>query len=95
MWVRGPALFTDDPAVPARATLFGHRIEPGDIAQGQLGDCWLMCALSACAEFPALIKKLFPDGTKHANGLYRVKLCLGGTWRTLTIDDFFPCDVVD
>ena len=51
-----------------------------------------MCALSACAEFPGLIKKLFPDGTKHANGLYRVKLCLGGAWRTIVVDDFFPCD---
>ena len=51
-----------------------------------------MCALSACAEFPGLIKKLFPDGTKHANGLYRVKLCIGGMWRTVVVDDFFPCD---
>ena len=71
---------------------FKDDIHPDDVRQGRLGDCWLMCALSACAEFPGLIKKLFPDGTKHANGLYRVKLCLGGTWRTLTIDDFFPCD---
>merc|ERR1719181_206632 len=72
--------------------VFKDDIHPDDVRQGRLGDCWLMCALSACAEFPALIKKLFPDGTKHANGLYRVKLCLGGAWRTLTIDDFFPCD---
>ena len=71
---------------------FKDDIHPDDVRQGRLGDCWLMCALSACAEFPGLIKKLFPDGTKHANGLYRVKLCLGGAWRTLTIDDFFPCD---
>jgi hypothetical protein len=72
--------------------VFKDDIHPDDVRQGRLGDCWLMCALSACAEFPALIKKLFPDGTKHANGLYRVKLCLGGTWRTIVVDDFFPCD---
>jgi len=71
---------------------FKDDIHPDDVRQGRLGDCWLMCALSACAEFPGLIKKLFPDGTKHANGLYRVKLCLGGAWRTVVVDDFFPCD---
>ena len=71
---------------------FKDDIHPDDVRQGRLGDCWLMCALSACAEFPGLIKKLFPDGTKHANGLYRVKLCLSGTWRTIVVDDFFPCD---
>ena len=72
--------------------VFQDDIHPDDVRQGRLGDCWLMCALSACAEFPGLIKKLFPDGTKHANGLYRVKLCLGGAWRTIVVDDFFPCD---
>ena len=62
--------------------VFQDDIHPDDVRQGRLGDCWLMCALSACAEFPGLIKKLFPTA-RSINGLYRVKLCLGGTWRTI------------
>ena len=71
--------------------VFRDDIWPDDVRQGSLGDCWLMGALSACAEFPALIRKLFPDGTRHANGLYRVKLCLSGAWQIISVDDFFPC----
>lgn len=34
-------------------------IEPNDIIQGCLSDCWLLCAVSAMAERPALIERLF------------------------------------
>ncbi|EGB09232.1 hypothetical protein AURANDRAFT_25044, partial [Aureococcus anophagefferens] len=62
---------------------------------GKLGDCWLMCALSACAEFPEVIRALFPGvmQTFQSSGLYRVRLCTGGLWHTVTLDDYFPCDV--
>jgi hypothetical protein len=34
-------------------------IDPSDIHQGQVGDCWLLSAISALAEFDGAIKKLF------------------------------------
>ena len=34
-------------------------IEANDIKQGLLGDCWLMCSLSAAAEFPKIIEQAF------------------------------------
>ncbi len=41
---------------PNKLSLFDH-IEPSDIMQGALGDCWLMAALAAIAEFPHYVKK--------------------------------------
>lgn len=29
------------------------KIEPNDVAQGKIGNCWLMASISALAEFPA------------------------------------------
>lgn len=40
-------------------------IEPDDIKQGELGDCYFLATLSAIAEFPWRIKQLFV--TRKAN----------------------------
>ena len=45
-------------------------VEPADACQGRVGNCWLIAALSALAEFPAYFKnKIFitkKAGTKNA-----------------------------
>ena len=49
-------------------------IDPSDVQQRGLGDCWLMCSMSACAEFNGLIANLFTQKELSNEGRYTVKL---------------------
>ena len=44
--------------LPGR-TLFGNGISPDDINQGSLGNCWFLAAISAIAEKPGRMEKVF------------------------------------
>ena len=71
--------------------VFFESIEPNDIIQGNLGNCYYLSALSALAEFPDRIKKLFITTDINKPGCYAARLCLNGEFRTIVIDDLFPC----
>ena len=45
-----------------------------DIYQGMLGDCWLLSALSACAEFDQRVQKLFVTDKPSPAGVYELRL---------------------
>lgn len=65
-----------------------------DIQQGALGDCWFLSSLAALAEFQGgrFIHALLPDQNELSPaGAYTVRLCLGGCWRGVLIDDRLPC----
>ena len=51
MWIRAARL--QPKGEPSRLY---NGIEPSDIMQGSLGDCWLLSALAAVAEFPEYIE---------------------------------------
>ena len=72
--------------------IFEGRIEPSDIVQGQLGDCWLLCALASVANHEQLIKELVPESECNpAMGLYVTRLCKDGEWKKVLLDSYIPC----
>jgi calpain-15 len=71
--------------------VFAGLIEPNDIKQGALGNCWFMCALASLAERPKLVENNFITKEKNKEGVYRLKFCKNGNWEEVTVDDYFPC----
>ncbi|CUG89982.1 calpain-like cysteine peptidase, putative [Bodo saltans] len=88
MWMRPVVYCKEQPC------LFVNSIEPNDIDQGQLGDCYLMCAMACASEYPALVKDLFSPQQVPQLGIYRVRLCKNGWWQVTTIDDLLPINPV-
>ena len=63
--------------------------------RSKVGDCWLVCALSALAAHPEKLKSLF--GTKHIpeDGKYQIWLydLYEKKWVQVEIDEFLPCTI--
>lgn len=57
----------------AKPTLFAGRIDPSDIQQGRLGDCWFLGALSVIAARPELVLKLMVTTEINPQGVYCVQ----------------------
>jgi len=103
-WLRGaaavPALVASSGdgatqwAKPRAAVLVRNGIMPSDIAQGALGDCWLLSAFACLAEFPGTIENLFLTREVSPRGKYSVRLYddRQEDWKVITVDDSFPCD---
>jgi hypothetical protein len=81
------------PNVIPGAEFVSGNIEPDDILQGGLGDCYLLSALSALAEKPERLIKIFPDTLSHHDtGIYMVRMEQGGVMQEVVVDDFIPLD---
>ena len=67
-------------------------VEPDDVKQGGLGDCWLISALSCMAEHEGIIRRAFLTKRYNPRGKYQVRIYSGfeKKWKTVTIDDFIP-----
>lgn len=71
-----------------RVQLYEDGIEPGDIKQGALGDCYFLGALAGLAETPQRLKRLIK---KTGNGRYQITFYKGGIKQYVVIDDLIPC----
>ena len=72
--------------------IFADRIEPSDIKQGLLGDCYFLSVLSVLTERPERIEKLFELSERNDQGIWAVKLYKNGEHREIIMDDYIPCD---
>lgn len=93
-WKRPSDFMKVDEAIEGSAIqVFQGGIEPADIIQGQLGDCWFLSSLAAIAEVPVLVEALFPPSSREFTpaGMYEVRFCKNGLWQTIHVDDYFPC----
>lgn len=74
------------------AKLFAGKIEPGDICQGQLGDCWLMSACACLANQDGAVQQVFLTKEYTAYGKYTVKLwdAPNSKWKHIAVDDYIP-----
>lgn len=63
-----------------------------DVAQGSEGDCWLLSAMSVAAEGEGHIAHALRSAEADGCGAVQVRLCLGGLWTVVTVDDRIPCD---
>lgn len=90
-WIRAPLLpcFKDK-----KVQLFQDKVEPNDIKQGEIGDCWLMAAIACVAEEPNRIQRLFKDFEIQQDGKYKIKLYDPREnikkWVHIIIDDYIP-----
>jgi len=67
VWVPASMLLSSD--ARQRTPLFCN-IDPGDVRQGEIGDCWLIAAMSCLANFPEEVEALF---VKDAGGAQCVR----------------------
>ena len=66
---------------------------PEDVIQGSGGNCYYISTVAAVvATAPECIKTLFVDiGNRDTDfGAHGVRLCVGGRWRVVVIDERFP-----
>lgn len=76
-----------------RPQLFEGDIEPADLCQGAVGDCWLVAAFACASEFPHAIRNLFITKEYNPRGMYQIRIYdpVQTKWQLITIDDRIPC----
>lgn len=74
-YTAGNQLSVTLPAKPATKayTLVRDGIEPSDVGQGALGDCWLLSAFACLAEYPGALENLLITKDVNLRGLYKVR----------------------
>lgn len=71
-------------------TLLGDHIKPADVVQGDLGDCYYLATISACAQHPEIISNAIISQDYVESGAIALKVLVRGVETTVIIDDFIP-----
>ena len=74
------------------------RIEPSDVSQGMLGNCWLLAGIASLAEFQGAIENLFTTYGTNPIHKYNIRIYDARKdqrkWKTIIIGDFIPCECI-
>ncbi len=65
-------------------------VSPSDIFQNNIGNCYLMAALSTVAEDERIIFNNFITKERNKIGMFCVKYFINGNWRAVFLDENFP-----
>lgn len=74
----------------SNCVIFNDKVEPNDIKQGLLGDCYFLAGLAALAERPDRIFNLFLLREINNVRYFSVKLLYKGKWMTIDMDEYIP-----
>lgn len=72
--------------------MFANNIDPSEISQGNIPNCYLISSISAIAEFPEVVARIFNTRKGNSQGLFSLNLCINGKWKEVIIDGFIPVD---
>lgn len=78
------------PEVIKNPEFVSGKIEPSDVLQGSIGDCYFLSSISALAENDYRIKNLFPDLRVNPHGIYMARILFKGILREVVVDDYIP-----
>jgi len=74
--------------------LFVDGADRFDINQGELGDCWLLAAMSSLAMNHKLFHKVLPTGQSFEEeeyaGIFKFRFWQYGEWVEVVVDDYLP-----
>lgn len=84
---KGPRNLGHFASIPSKDKL---SISPIEAHQGTLSNCYLISSLSALANYPDLLTRVFLK-VDPACGIYSLALCVDGFFEEIIIDDYLPC----
>ena len=71
--------------------MYTDGINPNDIVQGALGDCYYLACLSSMAERPEQVMARFVNPEINDAGIYLLSLYVNGVKTPVVVDDWIPC----
>jgi hypothetical protein len=90
-WKRPEEIYVPQDTSKGGAMMMKDGFSPGDVKQGELGDCWLLGAILCLATNPELLQNLiYHDGMQFGYAVFR--FFKDGSWRFVTIDTRIPVD---
>ena len=84
-WKRASEIFKD-----SKYLLFENKIEPSDVNQGTIGDCYYVSSAASLAKYPNLIFQIFITKEINNEGYFILKFFIDGKFQRVIVDDYLP-----